>query len=183
MKLIVIDVQKGIVEERLYNFTNFLLNNQKIIAAARENNIEVIYVQHDDGPGSGFTYGDDFFEISEFFAPKENEKIFVKIISTAFGNKDFADYLESEGDDTLIIIGLVTNYCIDATIKSAYERGYNIIVPAGTNSTCDNRFMNKETTYKYYNELMWPDKYARVISVEETIKLMEQENRDSNKQE
>lgn len=41
--------------------------------------------------------------------------------------------------------GLQTNFCIDATVKSAFERGYNVIVPKGTNSTFDNDYMNAET--------------------------------------
>ena len=57
MKVIVMDVQKGITNEALYNYGHFLDNTGIVIAAARENGIEVIYVQHDDGPGSGFTKG------------------------------------------------------------------------------------------------------------------------------
>lgn len=59
MKLLVIDIQKGITDERLYNFEHFIQNTVRIINAARQNNVEVIYVQHDDGEGSGFSVGDD----------------------------------------------------------------------------------------------------------------------------
>ena len=55
MKLIVIDIQKGITDERLYDFDGFIRNVTNIIDAARKNNVEVIYVQHDDGPGTGFS--------------------------------------------------------------------------------------------------------------------------------
>ncbi len=50
MKLIVIDIQKEITDERLYDFDVFLKNVTSIIATARKNSVEVIYVQHDDGP-------------------------------------------------------------------------------------------------------------------------------------
>ena len=56
MKLIVIDMQKGIVEDdELFRRESLLENAAKIIAAARENGVEVIYVQHDDGPESGLS--------------------------------------------------------------------------------------------------------------------------------
>ena len=35
----------------------------------RENDVEVIYVQHDDGPGSGFSAGDEDYEIADQVAP------------------------------------------------------------------------------------------------------------------
>ena len=54
MKLLVIDIQKGITDSRLYNFESFFENTTEIIKAARVNRIEVIDFQHDDGPGTGF---------------------------------------------------------------------------------------------------------------------------------
>ena len=51
MKLLVIDIQKGITDSRHFNFDEFIKNTSRIIQAARDNQIEVIYFQHDDGPG------------------------------------------------------------------------------------------------------------------------------------
>lgn len=173
MKLIVVDIQKGITDERLYNFDVFIKNVTNIIDAARKNDVEVIYVQHDDGPGTGFSVGDVEFEIADLVAPIENEKIFIKTINSCFGNSDFVDYLKQSGDMDLMVVGLQTNYCIDATVKSAFERGYNVIVPNGTNSTFDNDYMDGETTYKYYNDMMWLERFAKCISVDDSIKMME----------
>ena len=74
MKLIIIDVQKGITDDRLYEFESFVENVRILIETARKNNIEIIYVQHDDGEGSGFSVGDEDFEIYDKVAPKDNEK-------------------------------------------------------------------------------------------------------------
>ena len=52
MKLLVIDIQKGITDSRLFNFEAFIDDTIRIIKAARDNQIEVIYFQHDDGPGT-----------------------------------------------------------------------------------------------------------------------------------
>ena len=173
MKLIVIDVQKGITDERLYDFDGFIRNVTNIIDAARKNNVEVIYVQHDDGPGTGFSFGDKDFEIADQVAPKENEKIFIKTINSCFGNNDLANYLRESKEKVLMIVGLQTNFCVDASVKSAFERGYKVIVPKGTNSTFDNDYMDRETTYKYYNDMMWPERFASCISVDDAIKMIE----------
>ncbi len=173
MKLIVIDVQKGITDERLYDFDGFIRNVTNIIDAARKNNVEIIYVQHDDGPGTGFSFGDKDFEIADQVAPKENEKIFIKTINSCFGNNDLANYLRESKEKDLMIVGLQTNFCVDASVKSAFERGYKVIVPKGTNSTFDNDYMDRETTYKYYNDMMWPERFASCISVDDAIKMIE----------
>ncbi len=172
MKLIVVDIQKGITDERLYDFETFIKNVTNIIDAARENGVEVIYVRHDDGPGSGFSFGDKDFDIADQVTPEENEKIYTKMINSCFGNADFADYLSESGEKDLMVVGLQTNFCIDATVKSAFERGYHVIIPKGTNSTFDNDYMDGETTYKYYNEMMWPERFASCISVDEAIEMI-----------
>ena len=172
MILLVIDIQKGIADDELYAFDTFNERTVAIIDKCRKKNVEVIYVQHDDGPGSGFSIGDEDFEIADFVAPKEGEKFFYKTINSCFGNKELADYLASTGEKELMIIGLQTNFCIDASVKSAFERGYKVIIPAGTNSTVDNAYMSKEATYKYYNEMMWPKRFANCVTLHESLNLL-----------
>ena len=84
MVLMVVDTQKGIVDERLYAFEKFVSNIRELIRTAREQGIEVVYVQHDDGPGTGFSIGDDEFEVYSGFAPLLTEKRFVKTVCSAF---------------------------------------------------------------------------------------------------
>ena len=172
MKLLVIDIQKGITDNRLYNFESFIDNTKRIIDAARANQIEVIYFQHDDGPGTVFSIGDEDFEIANQVTPMDEEKVFVKDINSCFGNEEFVDYIKNE--DTLMVVGLQTNFCVDATVKSAFERGYKVIIPQGANSTFDNDYMTGEVTYKYYNDMMWPERFATCMSVEDAIIYLKQ---------
>ena len=89
-----------------------------------------------------------------------------------FGNKEFKAYIKQQEDRRLMIVGLQTNYCIDATVKSAFERGYEVIIPEGSNSTFDNNYMTGETTVRYYNEDVW-EELVESVTVDEAIKMME----------
>ena len=172
MKLIVMDMQKGILEdEELFRRDLLLENAAKIIAAARESGVEVIYFQHDDGPGSGMSAGDEAFEIVDELVPREGEKCFVKEEGSCFTNKAFADYLEQSGDDTLMIVGLVLNFCVDKAVKSADERGYFILVPREATSTFDNPYMSAEKTCEYYCDFVWQGA-ADCVSTEEALALI-----------
>ena len=173
MILLVIDTQKGIVDEALYEFETFKGNVSALIEEARKHGVEVAYVQHDNGEGSGFTHGDENFEIYEGFAPMDNEKIFYKNVNSAFNPATgLTRYLESKNEKEVIAVGLQTDYCIDATIKSGFEQGFKMIVPALCNTTTDNPYMSAETAYKFYNEYMWPKRYATCVSFDEALKLI-----------
>ena len=172
MILLVIDMQKGLVDEDLYAFDTFIKRTAQLVDIARKNNVEVVFVQHDAGPASGMSVGEEAFEIIDEIAPKEGEKVFIKTINSCFGNRDFKEYLKQQTDKRLMIIGLQTNYCIDATVKSAFERGYDVIIPEGTNSTFDNDYMSGETTVKYYNEDVW-EELVHTVTFEESIEILE----------
>ena len=176
MKLIVIDMQKALMDDELYNRDGLLKNVAALIDAARANGVEVIYVQHDAGPGTGFSVGDEAFEIADEVAPRTGEKVFVKTINSCFGSKDFTAYLEAAKDETLMIVGLQTNFCIDATVKSAFERGYDVIVPEGAHSTFDNPYMTGETTCAYYFNEVWPGLFADCVSLDEALALIQKKD-------
>ena len=171
MILLVIDMQKGLVDEDLYAYDTLLERTTQLVDAARKNNVEVVFVQHDAGPDSGMSIGDEAFEIIDQIAPIEGEKAFVKTINSCFGNKDFKQYLKRQTDKRLMIIGLQTNYCIDATVKSAFERGYDVIIPEGTNSTFDNDYMSGETTVRYYNDDVW-EELVDAVTFEEAMEIL-----------
>jgi len=173
MILLVVDTQKGCFDERLYSFETVRKNIKQLIATARENNVEVVYVQHDDGPGTELDKSTDNYEIYEDFAPMNGERRFEKNVNSAFHPMTgLTEYLNSKGEKDIITIGVSTDYCMDATIKSGFEKGFNFFVPSYTNSTYDNPYFDKETAYKYYNEFMWGKRYAKVISVEQAIQLL-----------
>ena len=172
MILLVIDMQKGIVDEELYAFDTFMDRTVRLIDAARKNNTEVIFVQHNAGEGSGLSVGDEDFEIIDRIRPQQGEKVFVKTINSCFGNSDFKAYMKQQEDKRLMIVGLQTNYCIDATVKSAFERGYEVIIPEGTNSTFDNNYMTGETAVRYYNEDVW-EGLADVVPFEEALEMIQ----------
>ena len=171
MVLLVVDMQKGLVDEELYAYDTFIDRTVQLIDAARKNNVEVIYIQHDAGPGSGMSIGDSSFEIADQVCPKKGEKVFVKTINSCFGSRDFREYMEQQTDKRLMIIGLQTNYCIDCTVKSAFERGFEVIIPEGTNSTFDNDYMTGETTVRYYNDDVWGE-LVESVTIEEALEMM-----------
>lgn len=173
MVLLIVDTQKLITNDRLYRFDSFVGNVRRLIACARENEIEVIYIRHDDGEGQALTKGTAGYEIYEEFAPASTEKIFDKCVNSPFKDTGLLSYLLSKEEKQLIVAGLQTDYCIDASVKCGFEHGFEVIVPAYANTTVDNDYMTAERTYEYYNHFLWPRRYAVCVPVEETVRMME----------
>lgn len=172
MVLLVIDVQRAITNEKLYRFEKFVTNVKLLIETARKNDIQVIYIRHDDGPDSELTKGKDGFEIYDKFKPIEGEQIFDKNVNSAFKGTGLLEYLKNKKEKDIIVVGLQTDYCIDAAIKCGFEHGFHMIVPEYANTTVDNEFMTGEKSYTYYNDFIWNGRYAECISLAETLNKM-----------
>lgn len=172
MVLLIVDTQNLITTPDLYNFKVFEQNLKTLITHARKNNIEVIYVRHDDGEGAELTKGTAGYEIYDGFRPAAGEVIFDKNVNSSFKGTGLLEYLREKNESVVMVAGLQTDYCIDATIKCGFEHGLRMIVPADTNTTFDNEYMSAEQTYHYYNEFMWKGRYAECVPFEEALEMM-----------
>ena len=173
MVLLVVDTQKGIVDERLYAFETFVSNIRELIRTAREQGIEVVYVQHDDGPGTGFSIGDDEFEVYSS-RPLSFLNALHTVLTNRFSVSSGAnpEYLTEKGEKDVMVCGIMTDFCINATVEAGFEHGLHMIVPAYANSTQDNEYMTGEQSYHYYNEFLWPDRYADCVPMDKALELL-----------
>lgn len=87
------------------------------------------------------TKGKAGFEIYDGFKPQPGEKIFTKTVNSCFKESGLLEYLREKQVKEVAIAGLMTDYCIDATVKCGFEHGFSIIVPKHANTTTDNEYM------------------------------------------
>jgi nicotinamidase-related amidase len=173
MVLLVVDVQNAIVMEHPYEEEKVLGNIQALIAQARKNQIEVIYVRHDDGVGTEFEVGSDTWQIHETVEPQSGEKIVDKQFNSAFHKTDLQMYLSEAGVDTIMLVGMQTEYCIDATLRSAFDLNYKVLIPEQTNTSFDNPYMQAQQLIAYYNSFIWNGRYAKIVPMEEALNYLQ----------
>jgi ureidoacrylate peracid hydrolase len=58
----------------------------------------------------------------------EGDLVIAKQRASCFYNTMLETELRALGVDTLVICGVATNYCVDATIRDAYARDYDLLV-------------------------------------------------------
>jgi len=170
--LMVVDVQNALIKKHPYNEQKVIENIKKLILAARGNKKEVLYVRHDDGKGTELERGTDGWQIYNDIAPNSSEFIFEKEYNSAFHKTGLREHLESKEIDTIILVGLQTEYCIDATLKSAFDYGDKIIIPKETNTTLDNEYLSGEKLFEFYNYKIWNKRFANVLSMDDVIKVL-----------
>lgn len=176
MKLLVVDAQTLITTPALYAFDRFVNTVSRLIAAARANGTEVIFIRHDDGAGQPLSPGNPGYEVYPAFAPLPGEKVYDKCVNSPFRDTELLADLKRSGETRLMVCGLQTDFCIDATVKCGFEHGFRIFVPAFGNTTTDNRYLTGQESYCYHNQWLWPRRYADCIPLETALALLAEEN-------
>lgn len=97
----------------------------ELIAAFRRRAMPVIHVQHISlRPGATFFLPDtDGVEIHPHVAPAAGETLIQKHFPNAFRDTGLRDHLENAGIRELVIAGMMTHMCVDATTRAAADLG------------------------------------------------------------
>lgn len=164
--LLVIDIQNLLVKEKPYAIEERLALWQDSLAQARQAGVEVIHVRHHD---QELVKGTADWEIHSTVAPLASEKIFDKTFNSAFKETGLHAYLQEKGIEQLIIMGMATNFCIDTTIKVAFELGYKVaVIRDGTTTGYSGKLDVKDLIDHYQN--IWSWNFAQVDKLENIIR-------------
>lgn len=77
--------------------------------------------------GMGFPPGSRAAAVIEELAPLADELLLLKSSSSPFSSTPLDYLLRNIGIRTLVVIGLLTDQCIDHTVKDAADRGYRVV--------------------------------------------------------
>lgn len=160
--LLIIDVQKAIMDEKPHKSESLINTIADLISACREKNTEVIYVQH-DGVDDELAKGSIGWEICDDIKPLQNDKIFDKNFNSAFKDTDLKKYLHNQDITTLILAGMQTEYCIDASIKAAFEYGFKVLIPENGVTTVDRTDMSAQTINDFFYHI-WDKRFGKVMT-------------------
>lgn len=140
--LLIIDIQNDYFSggaSPLCNPEFALKNLKKVLHYFREQFLPVIFVQHiSTRPTATFflpnTTG---VEIHAEIKPHADEKIIIKNYPNSFRNTELLDYLKENQIEELIICGMMTHMCVDATVRAAKDLGFECTLLADACATKD----------------------------------------------
>lgn len=160
--LIVIDVQKAMFDFAPYQGEAVVDRIAALVARAREAAAPVFFVQHDGGPGDPFEAGGPGFPFHDKLTPRPDDDVTVKNHGSAFNRTDLDAKLKRAGADTLVICGMQSEYCVDAAVRGAVERGYRVVLAADGHSTVDSRVLAARDIIAHQNETLGGS-YAQLV--------------------
>lgn len=131
--LVIVDIQNDYFEGGAYPLPASAEAAERaavLLAGFRHAGLPVVHVRHIwDGPEAEFmipgTWGS---ETSAIVAPLDGEPVIVKEFPNAFRETELLEVLGGLGADELVVCGMMSNLCVDATVRAAADLGFSVTV-------------------------------------------------------
>lgn len=134
--LLIIDAQRNMFEpEPVYQAGKLLTTLETLIHRARAAGVPVIFIRQNGSSGKENAPHSPGWEFHPRLTPLPSEAIVDKHTPDAFYQTELAGLLASQAIRRLIIAGMLTEYCIDATCRRAFGLEYEVTLAADGHST------------------------------------------------
>ncbi len=149
-----IDVQTGLfcAEPAPFEAEAVVARINAVTAKARQAGAPVIFIQHDGEPGGEdvvpFTEG---WKLHPELEVRPGDLVIRKTTCDAFYGTTLEAELRSRGITTLLLMGYATDFCVDATLRSAASKDFGVIVVADAHTTSDNPVLKADVVRQHHN--------------------------------
>ena len=128
--LIIIDIQNDYFpggKMELEGSPEASLQAAKLLASFRAKGLPLVHIQHvSNRPGASFFLpGTEGVNIHANVAPAAGETVVQKHFPNSFRETKLLEHLHGLGADHLVIAGMMTHMCVDATTRAAFDLGFS----------------------------------------------------------
>lgn len=164
--LLIIDMQNALVSGA-HREREVLRNIGAIAARARSAGTPIVYVQHDHATFRPLMKGQPGWRIHPDLAPHAEDIVIEKEASDAFAGTPLEALLRELNVETVMIAGMQTEFCVDATARSALSRDFDVVLLSDCHTTGD-AALSAEEIIKHHNAtlplLAHPSRTIRAVA-------------------
>ena len=152
--VLVIDAQAGLFcgVSAAFEAEAVIARINEVTALARKAGAPVIFIQHDGEPN-----GEDMVPFTEGWKPdpdlvvRPGDLTIRKTACDAFYGTALETELRSRSITTLLLMGFATDFCVDATLRSAVSKDFEVVVVADAHTASDNPVLKAEAVRQHHN--------------------------------
>lgn len=108
---------------------------KSLVKGARAAHVPVAFIQNDGGEVDPDFPGTPGWALHPELLPIGIEKVYRKTTTDSLHETGLLEDLRAAGVTDLVIAGMQSNYCIDATTRRAVQEGFNVTLVSDAHST------------------------------------------------
>jgi nicotinamidase-related amidase len=181
--LILIDIQNDYFpggKGELENPIEAATQASKLLDFFRQQKWPTVHIQHIAiRPGATtFLPDTDGVKIHPLVAPLAGETVIVKHFPNAFRETGLLEHLKKLGVERLVLCGMMTHMCVDASTRAAADFGYPVLLAADACTTRTLTYGELKIPAQYVHAafLAALKSYGQVMRTEEILEQLNQRN-------
>lgn len=151
--LLIIDMQKisFTTEAPRFESEKVIERINRLSETFRAKGLPVIFIQH-DGRRENYCFpGTKEWELLDELVRRPEDEVISKEVNDAFYQTRLHQFLQMNTITELVITGCATDFCVDATVKSALVHDYNLTIIADAHTTADRTHIPASKLIQHYN--------------------------------
>lgn len=152
--MIVVDVQVGLFCSPTppHQAAEVIERINGLARQARRRGMPVIFIQHEGAPHAGWLvpFTKDW-ELHPRLEREEGDLVIAKATGDAFFGTTLEAELRRRGVQAVLLTGYATDYCIDATLRNAVSKEFQVWLAADAHTTDDGPALQAEQIRGHFN--------------------------------
>ncbi|MGO4312741.1 cysteine hydrolase family protein [Pseudomonas sp. KB_15] len=151
--LLIIDVQQALCsgEYACFEIGRVIDTINDLSARARKAGVPVVLVQHEEAD-SPLVHEAAGWQLAEGLETSPKDHRVRKTTQDSFYQTNLQKLLPVQDFERLVICGLQTDYCVNATVRQALKLGYDVVLAGDAHSTVDNGNLSAEDIIAEHNK-------------------------------
>lgn len=150
----------------------------RLLSYFRENKLPLVHIQHIAiRPGATFFVpNSNGAKIHQSVKPARHERVIHKNYPNSFRETELLAYLQEENLQQIVVVGMMTHMCVDATVRAATDYGFECLIAHDGCATRNLKYGNKEVAADDVQTAMLAalnGAYGRVMSAEGIMDYLE----------
>jgi nicotinamidase-related amidase len=172
--ILVVDMQAGLMEGApKHDLRGVIDRINRLTAMVRGRSGKVVWIRHCGKPGDGFEPRTAGWAFLPELVRRDEDLVIEKTLNDPFAGTPLKETLDQLTPDRVLITGWATDFCVDATVRSAVSNGYHAVAVADGHTLSDRPHLDAASVIRHHN-WVWSGLITnRSIAVMTTTQLLD----------
>jgi nicotinamidase-related amidase len=150
--LVVVDMQVGLLDgPPKHELDRVVIRINSLADHVRHQAGKVVWIRHCGKAGDGFEPGTPGWAFLPELDHRSDDLVVDKTLNDAFAGTSLHASLQRIAPDRLVITGWATDFCVDATVRSAVSHDYHVVVAADAHTVSDRPHLAAADVIRHHN--------------------------------
>lgn len=150
--LIVVDMQVGLRDGAPKHDLGAVVERiNRLTASVRQRAGKIVWIQHCGAHGGAFAPGEPGWQFLPELQRQDDDLVVPKTLNDPFAGTVLKARLDEIAPDRALIAGWATDFCVDATIRSAVSNNYHVVVVGDAHTLSDRPHLDAPAVIRHHN--------------------------------